>query len=606
MNRGLTTLKEGKSQRGLTLVETVIGASILLLVGVSIWQGFTTTLDGISVLRTKNSFITLANEMFEVTRNMPYEDVGIEGGLPDGKIPKTQTIEKDGKTFLITASVVNVDDPFDGLIGQVPNDLSPADNKLVEFVIECTSCSEVDPLTVTSKVAPKNLETAGDNGALFVGVTNANGQPIQGADVEIVNDDADPSFVIEETTNNLGMFQLVDAPPGTETYKIEVTKSGYTTEKTYTPGEIANPFPDKPHANVATGLVTLITFIIDELTEVEFSTKRADCSVIGGVDFDFKGQKTIGEDILKYERSLTTNGSGETNLWDVEWDTYSVDITESNYYLAGSNPFLPFTANPGASQELDLILTNKNEDALLVRVQDGDSGLPVSDAEVTISRGGFSASQITGRGAMFQSDWSGGDNQEQIGDDTRYFSQDGNLETSAFPEEIKLAESGGFYPSSGELTSSTFDTGTTTNFHVLNWKPQAHLEILGEDPVKFQVATNQIVNASTTWEFVGPDGSSSSYYTSSGEPFAGNHNGDRYLRYKAYLSTDSATNTPSVSEISFSFSSGCDPSGQAYFDGLDDGDYEIDVTKSGYIDFNLGSFQVSDGWQAIDVILEAE
>jgi hypothetical protein len=590
------------TQSGLTLIETLVGSAILMLVAVSIWQGFAKTLEGIAVLRTKNAVTTMANELFEITRNMPYEDIGIVNGLPPGEIPKTRIIEKDGRQFQITTSVINVDLPFDGVIGGEPNDLAPADNKLVEYLIECFNCDDIDPLTVTSRVAPRNLETTGDNGALFVQVLNANGDPVQGADVTIENYDADPFFIVEETTNNDGMFQLIDAPPGTEVYEIFVSKDGYTSGQTYLPGEPANPVPDKPHANVSTGLVTQITFYIDEVSEINFNTRRINCSPVGGLDFEFYGEKTIGEEVLKYGKSLTTNGSGKVSLDDVEWDTYHLDITDPSFFLAGANPFVPISISPGASYDLDLIVESKDPNALLIKVVD-DEGLPIADASVEISSGSFSETQETGRGSMSQIDWSGGSGQDQIGDDTRFYSQDGNINVTNNPGEISLEDLEGIFTASGELISSTFDTGTTTNFHVFNWKPQSQLPQTGTDSAKFQVATNEVVTATTTWSFIGPDGTGSSYFTTSGEPFSSTHNDDRYLRYKLFLSTEDNTASPVISDISFSFTTGCAPSGQVYFDGLDSGEYELRVTKSGYEDFYSGAISVSQNWQDLEVVL---
>jgi len=603
MKRAFTV--KSRKQKGFTLIETLIGVTIFLVISIAVWQGFTQTLNAVGVLRTKNIVTTLANEMFEVVRNMPYEDVGIVDGLPAGKIPKTQLKVKDGREFLITASVVNVDDPFDGTIGGSPNDPSPADNKIVEFLIEC-SCDDIDPLTVTSKVAPRNLESTGTNGALFVQVIDANGDPIQGADVTIENNSSDPYILVQETTNNDGMFQLVDAPPGIETYEITAKKDGYTTDKTYTAGAAGNPVPNKPHSNVSQGLVTQVSFSIDEESSVNFNTKRNNCSAAGGVDFDFYGEKTIGENVLKYTRSLITNSTGSTSLTDVEWDTYHLDITDSSFFFAGSNPFVPLAVNPGASQNLDILVESKDPNALLVKVIDGNEGIPVADAVVTLSENSFEEIQLTGQGSMSQTDWSSGSGQEQIGNFASYSSQNGNIDTTSNTGEIRLVQFSGSYVSSGFLTSSTFDIGTTTNFHVFNWKPQSQSVEAGSDSVKFQVATEQEVTGETVWNFVGPDGTSSSYFTSSGESFSSIHDGDRFLRYKVFLSTEDPLYTPSVSDISFSFSSGCAPAGQVYFDGLEPDTYDLRVSKAGYIDFYSNLVSVNNPWQSIDVTLVAE
>lgn len=588
--------------KGLTLIETLVGVAIFLIVAVSVWQGVAKTLEALSVLRTKNVATTLANELFEVVRNMPYENVGIVDGLPPGNIPKIQTIQKDGRLFEVVASVVNIDDPFDGEIGGIPNDLSPADNKLVEFIISCLNCEGIYDLDVTTKVAPRNLESSGNNGALFIQVVNANGDPVQGADIKILNEDNDPFILVQETTDNYGMFKLIDAPPGTEVYQIEATKDGYSTDKTYESGAIENPVPNKPHANVSTGLVTQITFAIDELSSIDFNAKNVSCSNIGGLELNFYGEKTIGENVLKHEYQLITNSSGNISIDNVEWDTYHVDFNDETYYLSGSNPFLPIDINPGSSNSIDLIVDVKNSNALLVRVIDGNEGIPVANAKVDLTLSD-TETLYTGQGSFSQNDWSGGSGQADWVNENRYYSQDGNIDDSN--EELKLVNFGTNFTTNGEITSSTYDVGSSVNFINLNWSPGAQIEEVGENSVKLQIATNEEITEETAWEFKGPDGTSSTYYTNSGQTIHASHDGDRFVRYKVLLSTEDNTVTPILSDVSFSFTNGCTPAGQVYFDGLENDTYEIRVSKDGYQDYYTEEFNINNEWQSLDVILQS-
>jgi type II secretory pathway pseudopilin PulG len=113
------------STKGFGLVETLVGVAVFVAVSVAAYGGFINTLEGVKVLRAKNTATNLANEQIEIIRNLPYDDVGIVDGIPVGKIPRDQIIERDNITFEVNTSVRNVDDPFDGQIGETPNDLSP-------------------------------------------------------------------------------------------------------------------------------------------------------------------------------------------------------------------------------------------------------------------------------------------------------------------------------------------------------------------------------------------------------------------------------------------------------------------------------------------------
>jgi hypothetical protein len=137
----------------------------------------------------------------------------------------------------------------------------------------------------------------------------------------------------------------------------------------------------------------------------------------------------------------------------------------------------------------------------------------------------------------------------------------------------------GLYTPSGTLYSSTFDTGSVSNFYQFLYQPTSQPIDTG-DSVQFQIATG---NATSSWSYRGPDGTGATFYNSTTTDISTVHNGDRYLRYKMLLSTASTTFTPSVSDIQFTFTSACVPPGQVIFQGLTNGTYNITVSKSGYV-----------------------
>lgn len=589
------------SRSGFTLVESLIGAAILLVVSVSVYNGWSKLLELSQLSKLKITAAALANEQFEIARNLPFADVGIQGGLPAGKIPHIQTLTRNGVTFTVTSTVRNVDDPFDGTIGGTPNDLSPADYRLMEVEITCPTCKNFQPVIVTSSVGPKGLETASTNGALFVKVFDAAGQPLSGAAVHIENTDANPDIIIDDVTNAAGLLQIVDAPPGVGAYSIRVSKSGYSTEQTYVLGGVGNPNPSKPHATVAVQQVTQLSFAIDKVSTLNVASVRDTCAPVGAVDFSLKGSKLIGTspDVYKYDTAHVTDASGLKTISSLEWDTYTTTLTSTGYDLVGSIPLNPLTVNPDTTQDFKLIVAPKNPSTLLVTVKDTATQLPISGAEVTISKAGFTSTLSTGRGFLTQTDWKAGAGQVNFVDADRYFDSDTNVETTYFAGEIRLKDMFGTYASSGYLISSSFDTGSASNFHQILFKPESQPAQTGANAVRFQVATN---NDNTTWNFLGPDGTASTYYTSSNNNLNSLHNGDRYFRYKVFLSTADTAYTPTVSDVSFTFTSSCVPPGQTAFSGLSQGLYDVSITKTGYQVFtdqvNLGSV-----WQQYEASL---
>jgi type II secretory pathway pseudopilin PulG len=601
--------------RGFGLIETIVGVAVFVAISVAAYGGFLRVLEGVQVLRVKNTATNLANEQIEIIRNLPYADVGIVGGIPIGKVVRDREVVRDGITFNINTAIRNIDDPFDGQIGQVPNDLSPADYKLAELTISCEGCRLAEDFKYYARISPYALETTGNNGALFVQVLDANGQPLSGASVNIFNDQESPIIDIDEVTNTDGMFQLIDAPPGVEAYQITVTgddlSDDYSTDQTYTIGSPENFNPNKPHANISVGQVTQLSFAIDKTSDLDIYTRRDSCTRIADIGFDMKGSKTIGkdaadEDIFKYDESLTTDGNGFLEIDDVEWDNYSLDITDGSFDLAGSSPLLPLELNPDSDQAIDLILTEKDPNSLLVKVIDSETGLPISGADVSLEAesGGATGDHylVTGNGFLGQTDWTGGSGQTEYLNETRYFTSN-NIDTSAVPGQITLTQFAGSYDSPGYLESSTFDIGTTTNFGNLFWDPVGQPAETGSDSVEFQIATNLENTATSTWGYVGPDGTGSSYYTSSGEAIGASHHGDRYLRYRANLKTADTAFAPAISNASFTFTTDCIPPGQAFFSGLGAGGYTLTVDHPGYQQYEDPAFEISESWADIDVIL---
>jgi len=115
-------------------------------------------------------------------------------------------------------------------------------------------------------------------------------------------------------------------------------------------------------------------------------------------------------------------------------------------------------------------------------------------------------------------------------------------------EEISINFS--TYYSSGDLTSSTYDTG-----YDLDWDWQyiyfTITEPSGTDIV-FQIRTAATEGGlgSATW--YGPAGTSDNY-TTSGTAINSVHDGARWIQYKAYF-TGNGTSTPTLSEVSITYS----------------------------------------------------
>jgi prepilin-type N-terminal cleavage/methylation domain-containing protein len=593
---------KSKINKGFSLVEVIFAATIFSVVAVSIYQGFIAITRLVSVSRDKVAAIDLINSEFELIRNLSYENVGLQTGIPNGVLVATTTVIKDGRQFRVSRTIRNIDDPFDGTIGGSPNDLSPADYKMVQLDIYCDSCKKPVNFSATANVSPKSLETASTNGALFVRVFDANGDPVPQANISISNSDLGIS--INETTDNNGLLQLVDMPPSENSYRIIADKSGFTRDRTYATST-SNPNPLKMDATVILQNLTQISFIIDRVSSIDLRTINNSCSPVADVPFEVNGTKLIGSapDVFKWVGNFSTDSSGIKNISNIEWDTYSF-TTSGGFYLVGTNPISPVSILPNSNQNIDLTVSNDDPAFLLVNVKDGSTSLPISDATVRLTDGAyFDQTKITNQGFINQTNWIGGGGQLNFIDETRYHSSDGNIEVASPEGEIKLASSLGVYVPSGEITSSIFDTGAPSNWSKVDILPTDQPVLAGANSVRFQIATSEDNTATTTWDFLGPDGTNATFYSITNNNINSVHDGDRYLRYKIFLSTADTSLTPNVSDFVVSFSSSCIPPGQAYFSDLSFGNYTVEVSASGYATQTINPVNIGSDWQKQDVFL---
>jgi len=105
------------------------------------------------------------------------------------------------------------------------------------------------------------------------------------------------------------------------------------------------------------------------------------------------------------------------------------------------------------------------------------------------------------------------------------------------------------FQTSGWLTSAYFDVAGVVSMGSLSWTPASQPTACGPDAVKFQVASSSMLESPT--EFVGPDGTSSTYFTDpAGTPVGDHHFAAGRVAYRMYFNTEDNTITPSIDSVS--------------------------------------------------------
>jgi hypothetical protein len=266
----------------------------------------------------------------------------------------------------------------------------------------------------------------------------------------------------------------------------------------------------------------------------------------------------------------------------------------------GSSPIQLATILPGTNQSFSFILGPATANSLLAVVKDASTGNPIQGAEVDLQaaiNGGYVATGFTDGSIWSQQNWTGGEGQSDFSDSTKYYQDDGNISNNGIPSGVRLANIGNSYVFSGSLESSAFDTGTgLTSYTTLSWQPTSQNPATS---IKFQIAAN---NDDKTWNYSGPDGTSQSYYTVPGTT-VNNENNNRYIRYKAFLLTTDASETPVLTSVNINYVSGCSAPGQVMFPGLQKNSaYQAVVSMSGYKTQTIGGLNVN-GYNTLQVSL---
>jgi hypothetical protein len=183
-----------------------------------------------------------------------------------------------------------------------------------------------------------------------------------------------------------GVVAIPGAPACVTCYQITVTKTGYSTDKTYSTAEVTNPL--QPYATVLAGRVTQLSFAIDQVSAITVNSYNTLYQPIGNVIFTLRGTKIIGHDtqdnpIYKYQ--YTTNTGGWTvQIPALEWDTYKLDFTNSLHTLAGSNPTIPITLAPNSNTTIAVIAVPKTNMSLQVTITNSVGSL-LSSASATLT-----------------------------------------------------------------------------------------------------------------------------------------------------------------------------------------------------------------------------
>lgn len=393
-----------KDQNGFTLIDVLVGIALLLIVFMGLFGAFQLGLKVSGLVKNKVIAIAIVNQKLEQIRNLPYESVGNTGGFPDGVLEASTTTVRNNIEYTVETRVDYVVDLADGIAS--PDDDCPQDYKKAEIKVSWSGLFGGE-IKASTDISPKNLseECATGGGILSVTVFDAFGGLVISPLIEVKDPLTDQTLKSAMPLEGKHYFSLA-----TSTYKVVISKSGYSTERTYGTSEIATP--EKPNPLILEDQLTEISLSIDKVSSFSVDT----LSPWGTADFSdsFLDETKISEkanvlvDSGKVE--LVTSGeeylasgylvSIETTPADlVSWSEFSfsdsepvdTDLDYQFYYASGTDWYL--------IPDADLIGNSSGFDLSPVDL----SGLSIATYSKLKIKGNFSTNSISSTPVLY--DW---------------------------------------------------------------------------------------------------------------------------------------------------------------------------------------------------------
>ncbi len=368
--------------KGFTFIDVLVGTALVVIVFLGIFGAYQLGLKVVGQSKNKITATAIANEWLEKIRNLPYQSVGTKGAsLPFavGILDPVTTTIRNNVEYKIEIWVKFIIDEADG-IGAA--DSCNWDYKRAEVKVSWPGRFGGEVKLVTD-ISPKDkieeIQTcqAQPGGILSVLVFDAYGVMVSSPLIEVL--DSQTGQRIDYAAPLIGKY---DFPLATSTYKVIVSKDGYSKEETFGSGEVYQGktiiTPEKPNPIVLLGQITEISFSIDRLSSFSVDT----LSPWGSDNFSdtFLDESKISEKsnviVTGGEVKLATSTEEEEYLPSgylisipisapnlIKWDKFSfsdsepanTDLKYQIYYASGTDwVLIPDTDLPGNSVGFDL------------------------------------------------------------------------------------------------------------------------------------------------------------------------------------------------------------------------------------------------------------
>ncbi len=253
----------------MTLIDTLVGSALVLIVFLAFFGLLRASLLVSGVAKAKAGATAVANSQIEYIRSLDYGNVGTVGGIPAGVVPQYATTTLNNIAYGMRTFIEYADDPADGSGASDSNGII-TDYKHIRVAVTYTVREQTREVSLVSNLVPPSIETTSGGGTLRANVVDATGLPVSGASVRVVNAATSPTIDVTTFSSTAGVVDLPGAP-ASDQYEIYVSKTGYSEAQTYE-RDATNANPTPGYLTVVADSTTASTFAIDLLSTLTLRT----------------------------------------------------------------------------------------------------------------------------------------------------------------------------------------------------------------------------------------------------------------------------------------------------------------------------------------------
>ncbi len=255
----------------MTLIDVLVGSALVLIIFLALMGMLRASIAVSTLSKARAGAASLSESQMEYLRGLSYDALGTVGGIPSGLVPQAQNETLNDIPYVVHTYIQYIDSPADGLGVNDTNGIT-TDYKVAKVAVDYQVAGVTHSDVLVSNFSPPSIETTNGGGTLTINVVNANGSPVPGATVHIVNSALSPAIDLSAFSNANGTVSLPGAPPSTE-YEVNVTKSGYSSAQTYK-RDTTNQNPTPGYLTVVKSEITTGTFAIDTLASLTLRTYK--------------------------------------------------------------------------------------------------------------------------------------------------------------------------------------------------------------------------------------------------------------------------------------------------------------------------------------------